>query len=117
MYIPSVKTKDPILSAQLLVKLLQLNILLMENIPNRINSYRSYLLSFSTELYQSTNEEIKVWSLYYQCQYIDAVKYNGKQTVFLFLNSLQFYNSKYRDIVYKSTALLSNCMFSSVIVI
>lgn len=100
------------MSAQLLLKLLQVNILLMENNPKRVAIYRSNLLTFAAELYHYSNDEVRAWSLYYQAQYIHSAEYNGKQTTILFMNALKFYDTRYSDIVYKATALLSDCIDS-----
>lgn len=111
-FIPSLQVKNSTMSSQLFVMLLQLNILLMENNPKRVAIYRSNLLSFATELYKHSDDAVRAWSLYYQAQYIRSAEYNGKQTALLFVTALKFYDTKYSDVVYKATALLSDCIDS-----
>ena len=116
-YIQSISTTNISSSTSFLISLLQLNSLLMENCPKRVNPYRLILSTFASHLYQSSNDMLMAWSFYYQCQFFNSVEYNGQQTTVLFINSLHLYNNKSRSIIYKATALLTKCIESFEIII
>lgn len=104
-YLPSISKKD-YSSSHLIVSLLKINILLIEHVYSRLQPFHIYLMRFAKDLFDQASEELRVWSYYYMCNHFKAGKQSDRNTVLLFLDSLQFVKSLYQNTALKGTSML-----------
>ena len=106
-YLQSVQARAAGVHKDLLIALLQLNALLIKHLASRISPYRKLFNAFAIHLYSSSCDDVVAWSLFFQCQFLVAYKYNGVQIIKLFINIIHLYANRSRDVVYRAAALLS----------
>lgn len=108
-YLPSISIADHE-SSQLIVSVLKINTLLIENLYTRLQPFHIILMKFAKDLFDQASEELKAWSYVYMCHHFNSSKQSDKNTVLLFLDSLQFHKSHYQSMVLKGTYMLKDGM-------
>ena len=106
-YLPSIDTKQPTLSTGLLTVLLRFNTLLIKHLTDNVLPRRNTLFAFAWDLYQSTDDSLLSWSLFFLCQFINSCQISSNFTIKIFFNILHLYKNPYSDLIYRAASLLT----------
>ena len=105
-FLPSLQTRNGHHSIPYLCSLLKLNSLLAKFAADRVRAEHGPIVKFATDLYESSNDLIQAWAVYFLCQYTNTVQFSEVHASRLFVMILNMYKNRNQDLVLKSARLL-----------
>ena len=105
-FLPSLQTRNGNPSIPYLCSLLKLNSLLAKFAADRVRAEHGPIVKFATDLYESSNDLIQAWAVYFLCQYTNTVQFSEVHASRLFVMILNMYKNRNQDLVLKSSRLL-----------